>query len=175
MSATRLPVARLQRGAALVESAITLSVFLLVIIGIIEFSLLMFTWARGAEAARSAVRTAIVSAPLLDLSSLTCLGGGATELATNCDGVAACDPVYDNAQSFLPSLARDQLVISYRCSTTGQPGRPEDIFIPEVTAELVGVNYRMILPRFIGLDGDWSLPAMTSTRTGESLQTITAP
>ncbi len=164
-----------QQGVALIESAFTLSIFLIVVIAIIEVSMLMFAWARGAEAARVANRMAVVRAPLIDLSALNCNGGSASELSTTCSGVDQCDEIYETAAGFLPQLTKSQLVVSYRCSTAGFSGRPVELFIPEVTVQLVDVPYRMVLPGIVGLPRDWILPDMVSTRTGEALETITGP
>src|SRR3989338_6152716 len=83
MSATR----RQQQGAAMVEMAITLALFLALVFAIIEFSMAYYTWARTNEAARDAARFAIVNDPVADISGLSCPGAGtvtATCAAADC-------------------------------------------------------------------------------------------
>ena len=49
-----------QQGAALVEMAIVVSLFLALVFGIIEFALMVFQWSRLVEATRAGARYAIV-------------------------------------------------------------------------------------------------------------------
>lgn len=56
-----------QCGAALVEFTMTFMVFLIVILGIIEFSLVVYDASRLAEATRAAARFAIVNEPACDI------------------------------------------------------------------------------------------------------------
>jgi hypothetical protein len=56
-----------QRGAALVEFTITFMVFLIVILGIIEFALVIYDASRLAEATRAAARYAIVNTPACNI------------------------------------------------------------------------------------------------------------
>jgi hypothetical protein len=51
---------RRQSGATLIETALSLSIFLAVIFGVIEFSRAMFAWNTAAEATRMAARLASI-------------------------------------------------------------------------------------------------------------------
>lgn len=165
-----------QRGVALVENALTMAVFLMVVMAIIEFSLLMYVWSRGAEAARSASRFAIVSDAILNLDDLDCEEGGeTTEISSSCDGNSACDDLMERVNAFLPQAAPENVEVSYRCSGAGFDGRPVDLLIPEVMVEINNVAYQLIIPSLLGLPRDWVLPSMTSTRTGEDMETVVAP
>lgn len=164
-----------QRGTALVENALTMVVFLMMVMAIIEFSLLMYVWTRGVEAAREVSRLAIVSTPAANLGNLDCEGGTVTELTANCSGNAQCDSLVARAVAFLPQVEADNVTITYRCSGAGFDGRPESMLIPEVVVEITGLNYDLIIPSLIGFPRTWDLPSMTSTRTGEDMETVVAP
>lgn len=165
-----------QRGAAMVETAITISVFLLLMFAVIEFALAMFTWTRGVEATRAALRLAIVANPLTDMCALAsqCADNPGAESVESCSDVT-CGAIFDRAQAMLPQLQSSQLSVRYACSDVGFGDRPEELFIPEVTVEISGFQYEMIVPSLIGLPQRWTLPAMTTTRTGEDLHTAGEP
>lgn len=162
-----------QRGVALVETALTMSLFLLIMFAVIEFALLMFTWTRGIEATRLSVRQAIVSDPLSDLCALDCSSTEEEDrtVTVKCSDVA-CGPIFDQAEAFLWGLKSNELSVTYRCSSIGFEDRPEELLIPEVAVEISGYEYEMIIPSLIGLPKLWPLPAMTTTRTGEDLHSV---
>ena len=56
-----------QRGAALVEMAIVILVFLVLVFGIIEFARAIFEWSRLVEATRAGARYAIVNDPACNI------------------------------------------------------------------------------------------------------------
>lgn len=173
MSATDLPrPARTRRrrpqgGAALVEMAITLSLFLLLVFGIIEFALAYNAWARINEAARDGVRHAIVSEPVTDISGLACPGGSVevTCSASTCESLLA---VTGRVASF---LRPDQVHVRYACGNAGNPARSQEQMIPEVTVEIRDVSYAFIVPSLLGLGTAITLPDARATRTGEDLFT----
>lgn len=165
---------RHQTGTALVENAMTMAVFLMMVMAIIEFSILMYVWTRGAEAARYASRYAIVSDPVMNLSTLDCDGGTVTEITTTCDGVAACNDLMERINAFMPQAEPENIEVTYRCSDAGFAGRPVELMIPEVSVKVINMVYRMVIPGLIGMPGEWPLPPMTSTRTGEDLETVSS-
>lgn len=165
-----------QKGVALVESALTVSLFLLMIFAVIEFALLMFTWSKGAEAARLISRAAIVSDPIVSLtggSGLDCEGGGGnTTIEASCTGKAECDEFEAIIQAFLPGSSKSNIQVTYSCSGVGYDDRPVEMLIPEVKVKILNYQYEMIVPSLTGLPVSWTLPPMTSGRTGEDLETI---
>lgn len=163
-----------QKGVAIVEHALTVAVFLMIVMAIIEFSLMIFFWARAAEASREAVRTAIVSDPVLDISAMDCPNGTVTELQTGCFNSAPCNRIVDRVARFIPDIAASNIEITYRCSNAGFSERPRELLIPEVTVKLTNLQYRLIVPGLLGLPEVWALPEMTSTRTGEDMETVPA-
>lgn len=165
MSATK----RKQAGAAMVEMAITLSLFMMLVFGVVEFGLAYFDWARTNEAARDAVRYAIVNDPVTDISGLTCPGGAA--VTTDCTGAdcAALLGVVQRIASFVPGA---KVQVTYECSDAGNPARPNDMKIPAVTVRITGIQHQFVVPGILGFtEADITLPEARATRTGEDLFT----
>lgn len=159
---------RRQRGAAMVETAITLSLFLMLVFAIIEFSMAYFTWARSSEAARDMLRHAIVNDPAANLSGLACPGGAPVVLACNS---TACADLLAVGRRVAPFLEPGNVRITYACSTAGNPDRPVEWPVTTVTLEVHGVIHRYIVPGLLGLATEQRLPAARVTRTGEDLYT----
>ncbi|MBL4820617.1 MAG: pilus assembly protein, partial [Gammaproteobacteria bacterium] len=66
--ATRIDTIRSkQKGAALVEFAVTVSLFLIVVFGIMEFSILIMNVSRANELTRESSRIAIIGSPVCDI------------------------------------------------------------------------------------------------------------
>lgn len=81
-----------QRGAALVEMAIVILVFLMLVFGILEFARAIFEWSRLVEATRSGVRYAIVNDPACNIFDETWESGDPQYLKQDCTpGPLQCD------------------------------------------------------------------------------------
>lgn len=156
-----------QAGAALVEMAITILLFLLLVFGIIEISLALFTWVRATEGARDGARYVIVHDPVTSLSALSCPGG--TPVVKTCS--SGCSALMTTISRAAPFVAGSQVKVTYACSDAGDPGRPAELLIPEVTVEISGLSYPFAVPTLIGLGSSLSLPTVRTTRTGEDLFT----
>lgn len=157
-----------QSGAAMVEMALVLSLFMLITFGIIEFALAYFTWHRAAEGAREGLRYAIVSSPATGSAlGLVCPGG---QVTVTCD-TATCAPILNRIQRVAPFVTGDQVAITYACSTAGNPDRPADIAVPEVSMEVTGLSYTFAVPGILGLGTTLQLPDVRASRTGEDLFT----
>lgn len=159
-----------QAGAAMVEMALTISVFLMLVFGTIEFSLAYFTWARINDAAREATRYAIVNDALVDLETLSCPGGSLTATCTGAPGNASpaeCAGLMAAVHRLAPFVTRAE--ISYACSDAGFPDRPMPI--PEVTVAIPDVTYEFVVPSLLGVGTTITLPTARNTRTGEDLYT----
>jgi len=163
----RAAAMKAQRGAAMVEMAITLSLFLLLVMGIIEFALAYHTWARINEAARDGLRYAIVSTPPVNLATMTCPGGS---LEITCDATTCADLLTVTGR-VAPFLQPGQVHLRYACGTVGNPARTPEQMIPEVTLEIRDVEYSFVVPSLLGLGTTLDLPAARATRTGEDLFT----
>lgn len=174
---------RRQGGTSLVEFALTLSLFLLIVIGIIEFSVLVMNLSRANETTRELSRIAIVSDPLCDIygggcpgpaSSLVCPGTNAVrvtldQVGMNCSSrpnSTACR-MFNVANAFLPGIQPEQIEVSYACSNTGAPERP--LAIPLVTVALRNMTHTFMLPGLVGIDAQVAFPDFETSRTGEDL------
>lgn len=157
-----------QRGAVLVEMAITLMLFMTLLLAIFEFALLLFSWSRGVEATRLGARLAVVSSPVTSLSSLDCTVANRVEVS--CDG-ADCGHIFDRMQRILPELEPDNVVISYRCSDIAYPDRPAVMQLFDVSVSIQGVRRSLAIPAVVGLPLTVPMPAFTSTRISEDLHT----
>jgi hypothetical protein len=80
---------RSHSGAAMVEFALTAVVFFSLLLGIMDFGRMLFTWNAAAEATRWGARIAVV-----------------------CDQLTP-DQVRDRMRRILPQLANDNIVINY--------------------------------------------------------------
>lgn len=173
MSATRRTTGNLrvsrrcQHGVALVETAITLALFLMLVFAILEFSMAYFAWARTNEAARDGLRQAIVSNPVANISGVSC-PGWETEVA--CTG-ADCATLLAAVQRVAPFVSGEQVFVGYACGDAGNPARTGELMIPEVTVEIRNVQYEFIVPVLLGVDTPMTLPPARAARTGEDLFT----
>lgn len=161
-----------QKGAAMVELALTLPLMLLILMGIIEFSLLLFMWSKGVEASRAGVRFASVSTPVVSLSALNCTGGNSTnKITANC-GSANCTALLQEMQRVMPELTPNNVNIIYECSRTGNPDRPIEMKTPEIRVSIQNMSYSFISPKIIGLGLKIDMPEFSSTHTAEDLHSL---
>tara|TARA_B100000676_G_C17981679_1_gene789383 strand:- start:36 stop:536 length:501 start_codon:yes stop_codon:yes gene_type:complete len=155
-----------EQGATMIEMALTLPLFLLLVFAIIELALVIFTWTRAVDATRAGARYAIVNDPVTDISSLDC--SAVTEVTTTCD-VGSCTDLMNEMTALYQDLQDANVTVRYGCSSTGFSGNPQPI--REVTISIVGQQYELLLPGLIGFDPSLTLPAFTSTRVSEDLNT----
>lgn len=161
---------RKQTGAAMVEMAIVLSLFLLLVFGIMEFAMAYFTWHRAAEGAREGLRYAIVSGPVTSDGDLGLVCPGAAVVVPDCTD-STCLPLLDEIKKVAPFVQGSQVIVTYACTNTGSPERPEALRIPEVTVQITDLIYTFAVPGIIGLGTTMNLPNVTVSRTGEDLFT----
>lgn len=172
----------LQRGATMVEFAVTLSLFFLLVLAIFEFVILVLVFSRANEATRDMTRLAIVSDPVCNIWGSACPGGvplscpgGAPVIVTLSDGSCASDPtgtacrMLTRAQAHLPNINGEQIEVRYACSGTSQPNRPEPV--PLVTVALRNATHPLAVPAFLGLSPQITIPAFETTRVAEDINT----
>jgi Flp pilus assembly protein TadG len=190
---------RPQRGATLVEFTITFMVFLIVILGIIEFSLVVYDASRLAEATRAAARFAIVNEPACDIfgkgssnasgcsstNAMTCPGAApvtaiiqtcaTTSTSTECKMVRLMDQMMLRSHENSVLSGDGTVNITYRCSDVGDPGLPG--FVPLVTVAAENIRHPMMFasifgfytPGGSGIGSTITLPKFETTRTGEDM------
>ncbi|MES9858476.1 MAG: TadE family protein [Sedimenticola sp.] len=186
---TSLPFKQ-QRGAATVEAAIVMMLFLALVFAIIEFAFALLKYEQSVEATRAGARVAMVSDPVCDLFGD--LAGSVTDCPLNCDlgstsnyirincndsGVAcgAADPpsgLLGAMVRMLPELAPENVNLIYACSGAGFEQRP--IPVPSITVSIEGITHPLILPTLFGFEAglSWDIPPFSSTRLGEDLETV---
>ena len=160
---------RRQRGAAMVEFALGVTLFLLLVFGGFEFSRMLLEWGRTVEATRAGVRLAVVTTPPsgCDLGSLECPGGS-----------VVCSPDADSP--LLAAMQRRQPLIvgaenvrlTYACSTTGAAERPTPVRL--VRVEVEGLEFEPVVPGLLGIPAAIAIPAFPSTQIGESMRDLEA-
>lgn len=160
-----------QRGAALVEMAFTLLIFLLFIFAIIEAAIIIYRWASANEAVRAGVRTAIVSSPAGPVYGvLVCPVGSTDSVEYNCGGVTdgGCPLIVREMQKFSPLVTDSSVTVRYTCSNVTNEDDPR--VIPMVTVELDTI-YRSVLLGAFGIDATIPLAPtqFQSTRMAEDL------
>lgn len=175
-----------QAGAAILQFALTVSLFLLFVLGIMEFAILIMDMSRANEMTRELSRISIVSDPLCDIFDNDCPGdvtglscpGGSPVVVTLADiGVGGCSAdstltecrMWRVAQNFMPAVTADQVQVSYACSDAGFVDRPE--VIPLITVSLENFSRPFLFAGFLGLDTGFQFPGFEVTRTGEDLYT----
>lgn len=164
-------VPNLQTGAATVESAIILVLFLVLVLGIIEFAMLIFNASSLVEATRAGARYLIVNEPVVDKSSLGDCDTMPVVVDCGSSG-GSCDGVLTLMQKFYPKLTASNLEITYRCSNTGYS--ESYFYIYDVELRLVDVQYKFITPGILGFDGTITLPDFKTTKLSEDMETVPA-
>jgi len=182
---------RRQCGATIVEFAITVSLFLLLTLAIMEFVLLIFDMSRANEMTRQLSRLAITADPVCDIwgagsgcggsgaATLTCPSGSAVTVdLSQVDTTAPSTPgdrgptgyrMLDRALDFLPAVQASNIEVSYTCSNAGSVVRP--VPIPLVTVRLQNFSRPFIVGSFLGIGTGFGFPAFEVTRIGEDLYT----
>ena len=160
---------RRQRGAAMVEAALTMSLFMVLVIGIMEVSMLVFDWARAVEATRTAARVMVVNTPPVDVSTMDCSAAG-SQITFNC-GDQDCGAAVAAATAIAPMLEPQNLRVTFMCTSAGYPGRPAEMPVLGVTVQLEGFTSHLRIPAMIGFPADIPMPAFQTTRITEDLHT----
>jgi len=175
-----------QKGAALVEFALTVSLFLVLVLGIMEFAILMMDMSRANEMTRQLSRIAITSGAVCDIygggcpggvDELVCPGGSPVVVTLNQVDTNGCTDItgptgcrmMDLAETFLPGVTPSQIQVTYACSGAGFSGRPYPI--PLVTVSLQNFNRPFLFGGFLGIDAGINFPDFAVTRAGEDLYT----
>lgn len=114
-------------GATSVEFAVVLTGLMVVSLGIVDFTLLMFDYARSAEATRRGARVAAISPPVGNLDTLASAPVKCTHNGTSvgCDGTAVANgATFDNIVTEMKAVYGDiapyNVEITYTASGIGE-------------------------------------------------------
>lgn len=160
---------RVEDGGVLVEFGVVLSIFLLLVFGLIDFSRMGFSYVMAGKAADRAVRMAVVRPPACDglpeandrgtlqggteeykygascsVDSNLCANPGLVSCSANSGNATAID-IWTAVQSIMPSNATAaNLLISYEFTPDmGFLGGP---YTPIVTVEIQNLNFEFVTP-----------------------------
>ncbi len=158
------------RGSTLVEMAIVLLLFLMIIFAVLEFSIVMIRSAQLTEATRAGLRYAIVNSPLAEIP--VCTGAG-TITTVSCD-VDSCPDMIEDMINIAPIIGvQDDSVnvtLDYTCPTSSSI-LEEDLYL--VTVTVSGAKNHLVIPGILGLDVTINLEDFKATRLSEDLHTAT--
>jgi len=192
-----------QDGGVLVEATIVIVLFLVFVLGSVDFLMAMYQWNAAAKATAVGARIAAVSSPVSsDLSTMTGLGGGVVPgdpmpaFTRTCTAGACTGGTYSAAAmntivfgrgsnacgdhtSFYNTGMCDvfwrikpaNVVIKYESTGLGYAGRPGGP-VPTITVSLQNINFEFFFLRGLLGFGDITIPAMTTTITGEDLSSL---
>jgi hypothetical protein len=156
----------------MVEAALTMVLFLMLLFGIMEFAMLIFRVSSLVEATRAGARYLIVNDPVpaVDFGSIDCSDEDNNSATATCD--AGCDGLVPLMQSLYgQSLDDSQVQVQYRCSiTAGYEGAYFNIY--EVEVSVRNAEYRFVTPGILGLNATVTLPDFATSRLSEDLNTI---
>jgi hypothetical protein len=172
-----------QHGATLIEFAVTLGLFFLLILAIFEFVIMVLVISRANEATRDMARLAIVSDPVCNIWGTSCPGGvplscpAGTPITATLAGASNCTAnstdtacrMLNRAQLHLPNINGSQIEVRYGCSGTSRPNRPEPV--PLVTVALRNATHPLAVPTLLGLSPQIGIPAFETTRVAEDINT----
>jgi hypothetical protein len=159
---------RHQRGAVMIEMALTFSIFMLILLALFEFAILMFTWSKAVEATRLGSRYAVVNTPVTSLSTLNC--STVQKIEVSC-GSANCGVLKDRMTGLLPQLNASQIHVTYACSNTGYAGAAAEYRVYDVTVAIRGFSTTLAIPGILGFPLTVTMPDFATTRTSEDLHT----
>ena len=163
--------AKVERGATMVEFAIVIVVFMLLVMGGFEFGRMIFEWGRTVEATRIGVRTAVVSTPPAGCRdangklTLTCPGGSCGP--ENPDAGSA---VLLAMQRIQPKIEAANVELTYACSGAGFALRPTPV--PVITVEVQNLTFEPVVAGLLGLPTQIPVPGFASSQTGESMRNL---
>lgn len=157
-----------QRGAVLVETAITMALFMLMVMAVFELALLISEWSRSVEATRHLARELVVNDPPVDLSSLDCTAG--TTISFTC-AEQDCGDAWTRASRIVPTLAASSMRVTYACSSASYPDRPEEMPVLTLTVALEDHTTELAIPGLVGLPVDIAIPDFSTSRITEDMHT----
>lgn len=162
----------------IVEFGMLAGIIVVITVAVIEFSLVVFDYARAAEATRAATRQLVMLTPVGNLNDLatTDVECRSTGGATSCVGGALLDAAsFDSAvatlQATLPVIQAENVVVEYSYSGIG--ALDSGGYKPYISVRLENVSRPYILlGAFLGGDATITLPAFKSTLLGNPYMLI---
>lgn len=141
-----------QTGTVMVEFAITLALFMVLLLAIFEFVLMIMAFSRANEATREIARSAALRVPT---TIETLPGAGSIDGDDYYEGLAS--------QQLRPEWI-EQVRVSYEAL-------PDSLSDYRVTVRLEDAEYELFAPTLLGLSPTIGVPSFTTSRLSENLDT----
>ena len=141
---------RRESGQGLVEFSLTIIIFLVILMGVVDFGMAIYKYNGVSQAARELARVTSVH-PCAVNGALTCTPGGSAETAA----------VLATQKNLVPGL----LDPVFKCvDSSGTPVSPQpcDFSIDSVQVEITA-PYRPVTP-LLGLTGTWNMKGSSSAQ-----------
>lgn len=146
-----------ESGEAVISFAFIAPMLILLSLGILELSLLMFEHGRASEATRRGARVAAMEPPVADLTNITSgpfvcksTSGTVTCSSSSVQNGDSFANIVADMQAMLPDLTPGNVVVTYRDSGIGAAATGG--FKPFVTVKIVNYDHQfMVMGGFAGL------------------------
>ena len=143
--------ARSVAGQAVAEFALTIIVFLVILMGVVDFGMAIYKFNGVSQAARELARVTSVH-PCAVPGALTCAPGGSTETQN----------VLATQKGLIPGLELDPSNPIGCVDETGMPANPCD-FSKHSVQVVVIAEYQPVTP-LLGLTGPWEMKGSSSAQ-----------
>jgi len=137
-----------ERGQSLVEFSMVIIVFLVILMGIVDFGMAIYKYNGVSQAAREIARVTSVH-PCATAGALTCSPGGSAETAQ----------VVNVQKNLIPGLTNPTITC---IDQTGASSSPCD-FSKDTVRVVVTAPYRPITP-LLGFTGTWNMEGSSSAQ-----------
>lgn len=176
MSSIKAMQMRKQRGGIMVEAAITLLVFITLLLAIMELSIFVYRLSSLADATREGARHLSVSTPIdpdvkvyrKDMSEATC-----SELVQHSCSEGGCDSLLVVMRNRLETIQPENVFYRYTCADTGfnENELERSYFqIYSVDVWVEGIEYGFLTPGLSLIQLE--MPNFKATRLSEDLDTV---
>ena len=157
------------RGSTMVEMAIVINLFLILVFGIFEFALMIYKVSMIVEGTRAGARYVVVNDIVANDPAPDCPGGGALEVS-GVVGNASYDELVNVIDRYvtIPDLA-NKVTVKYECSSTGFSDSYRDMYT--VTTSIKNITYKPMFYGLLGIDAEFDLPDYATTLLSEDLHT----
>ncbi|WP_135077214.1 TadE/TadG family type IV pilus assembly protein [Terasakiella sp. SH-1] len=167
-----------ENGAMVPAFALLLPFLVLISLGVVEVSTLLFEWHRTGEATRRATRHIAIEQPVADLSAFQ--RGSVVNCSANAGAVVSCSSgtganvgafatMLDLMQAIQPAILPEHVRIIYSDSGLGDPTTPGGI-IPLVKLEVSGLTRPlMVVGGFLGMPSEFTFPSFMATQMSNGL------
>lgn len=176
MSSTRLKWRRADSGNVAVEFAFIFPILVLMTMGALELSFVVFDYHKASEATRRGVRAAIINDPVADMAlvsngAITCSKTSNVSCTSgSVKSSSSFDAIVQAIQEISPNIADTNVSVTYADSGV-VIGGSADIVTPVITVRINGVRYDFVALKLIpGFPSSVELPGFDTTRIGTSAQ-----